>query len=120
MNTSKTKLILTLAVDYDLDGESAEALKEQLRGLIDHAVSNGQLSGDTAAMVDSWDMRVDELPYGNADDCVNTVPGMFSWLMTLPQPAYVYIDDGGLSLRCLESEDAYLEIGGHTPDDKED
>jgi hypothetical protein len=39
------------------------------------------------------------------DDIIN-------WLASLPMDATVYIDEGGLTLRCVEDEEAYLEVGG--------
>lgn len=42
-----------------------------------------------------------------------------NWLWGLPQGTDVYIDDGGLCLMAVGSN-AYLEVGGHTPDEPED
>lgn len=109
-----SKFILTLEVDYDLGGETADTMKEQLRGLVDHAVSNGQLSGDTAATVESWQMRVDLVPHR---DDVNSVPGIIAWSIALPEDAHVYIDDDGMRLKVVGDPEPYLELGGHSEDE---
>ncbi len=53
---------LNLKVKYDLDGEAVDTLRDQLRYLINHAVANGQLTGETSATVISWEMQVHEDP----------------------------------------------------------
>ena len=35
-----------------------------------------------------------------------------SWLNTLPKCGTVAIDEGGLTIVCLEEKDAYIEVGG--------
>ena len=34
------------------------------------------------------------------------------WLNTLPECGTVAIDEGGLTIVCLEEKDAYIEVGG--------
>jgi hypothetical protein len=34
------------------------------------------------------------------------------WLSTLPEDGTVAIDEGGLTMVCLENKDAYIELGG--------
>lgn len=38
------------------------------------------------------------------------------WLNTLPKDGSVAIDEGGLTMTCLEDEDAYIEVGGDSED----
>lgn len=40
------------------------------------------------------------------------------WLATLPADAHVGVDEGGLTLRVVEDDQAYLEVGG-MPDPEE-
>lgn len=42
------------------------------------------------------------------------------WLSTLTKGTKVYIGDDGMTLRSTLDPDAYLEVGGHTPDDEEE
>lgn len=42
------------------------------------------------------------------------------WLNTLDPLDEVYIDDGGLSLRSVQDDPAYIEVGGLTQDDDEE
>lgn len=41
-----------------------------------------------------------------------TVHLLKQWLNTLPEEAEVGVDDGGLALAVVDSEDCYFEIGG--------
>jgi hypothetical protein len=63
MTTPKqtTTLRLTLVVEYDLQGESVKALKENLWAIPRAATSNGDLTDDTNAEVISWDAEVEEI-----------------------------------------------------------
>ena len=44
---------------------------------------------------------------------------IFDWLCTLPDGADVYVDGGGLTLRCTQEPAAYLEVGGNPEEDSE-
>lgn len=58
--TSQTvALRLTLIVDYDLQGESIETLKEILLAIPKAAELNGELTQDTNAEVSKWKSEVD-------------------------------------------------------------
>ena len=41
---------------------------------------------------------------------------LLSWIDSLPDDAGIYIDDGGLALRCDVAPGAYLEVGGIADD----
>jgi len=43
---------------------------------------------------------------------------VMAWLETLPEGSGVFIDDGGLTLRCAEETEAYLEVGGSMDDEE--
>ncbi len=45
---------------------------------------------------------------------------LIRWLNTLPEDAHVGIDEGGLTLECVEDVQAYMEVGGMPEDDDED
>ncbi len=107
---------MTLEVAYDLGGESAETMKEQLQGLVDRAVANGELSGNTSAIVETWTASVvNDTEVGDTGD--NNNPDVIGvWLRTLSKGSHVYIDDDGLRLRVVGQE-AYIELGGYTPEE---
>jgi hypothetical protein len=44
---------------------------------------------------------------------------LIRWLRTLPDDSRVYIDEGGLILKCLEDQEAYMELGGEPMDTEE-
>jgi hypothetical protein len=48
------KLTLTLTVEYNPDGTKAEELKALLDQLVQEAVNNGRLTGETPATVESY------------------------------------------------------------------
>jgi hypothetical protein len=37
---------------------------------------------------------------------------LIRWLKTLPDDSHLAIDEGGLTLECVEDISAYMEIGG--------
>ena len=41
---------------------------------------------------------------------------VIDWLNALPENSTVYIDEGGLALRCFEDPEFYFELGG-APED---
>ncbi len=56
------KLRLTLEVEYNRNGETTDYLKELLRGIVDHAMGEGLVTGETEATVESYTATVEELP----------------------------------------------------------
>lgn len=56
------RLRLTLDVTYSLNGESADSLAELLRDLVQRAVGNGLLTGDTACEVEEYSMEARTYP----------------------------------------------------------
>jgi hypothetical protein len=56
-----TKLRLTLDVEYDLNGEEAYFLKNNLESLVFRAVGEGLLTAYSEAEVDHWSYKVEEV-----------------------------------------------------------
>lgn len=54
-------LRLTLDVEYVLNGESVQYLKECLERVAFRAASEGLLTGESVAYVEKWDSRVEEV-----------------------------------------------------------
>lgn len=59
MSTTAT-LRLTLDVTYEANGEDIGELKRMLEQAVERSIGNGMLTGETAAEVDSWSMKVAE------------------------------------------------------------
>lgn len=109
------RLTLQLTVDYDLHGVDPADMAANLQRLVERAIGEGLLTGETEAEVDTWVARVlDDTELGDVGD-VNSPDGIGAWLRSLDKDDHVFIDDDGMRLRVLDKE-AYIEIGGHTPD----
>lgn len=52
------KLRLTLDVDYENNGVSSEWLADNLRRMVENAIGNGILTGDSAAEVNTYQVLV--------------------------------------------------------------
>lgn len=52
----RIKLVLT--VDYDPNGVNDAELRRQLDSMIARAVGNGELTGESAAIVDTWHVEI--------------------------------------------------------------
>ena len=57
----KTKLRLTLDVEYELNGEEVYFLKNNLESLVFRAVGEGLLTGHSEAEVEYWTYEVEEI-----------------------------------------------------------
>lgn len=57
----KHKLVLTLTVDYSLNGEEISQLRSRLPRMIERSVGEGLLTGDGPAEVDEYSYRVEVL-----------------------------------------------------------
>lgn len=55
------KLRLTLDVEYELNGEEACFLKNNLESLVFRAMGDGLLTGDSDAEVECWTCEVEEM-----------------------------------------------------------
>ncbi len=58
------KLRLILDVTYNANGVSEEALRRRLADVVRHAMSQGLVTGDTAAFVTDHDYRVHRVEEG--------------------------------------------------------
>lgn len=59
--SKKVKLRLIVDVEYDSEGVPARVLRDMLEYIPQMASSNGMMSGDTEATVDTWSMRTVEV-----------------------------------------------------------
>lgn len=64
----RASLRLTLDVSYVLNGVSVEDMQAGLSRLVEHAISNGMLTGDSAAEVDEYAAEVVEQPEPLSED----------------------------------------------------
>lgn len=55
------KLKITLEIEYDPAGLPVLALRDLADDAINHAVGNGAFTGDTAATIEEWDLRIEEV-----------------------------------------------------------
>ncbi len=58
---SDITLQMTLTVKYDPNGTSQEWLERQLRYLAHQAAGEGQMSGESDATVDEWNVKVERI-----------------------------------------------------------
>lgn len=63
------RLVLTLTVDYDLNGVSIQELTNLIKDNIGWMIGDGGLTGDTPAEVDGWSIRTEHTIY--PEDKVN-------------------------------------------------
>lgn len=62
--SEKTTLVLTVTVEYELNGESPEYLSELLYKAATHLAGEGMLSGSSGANVCTWLADVKEVKRG--------------------------------------------------------
>ena len=68
-------LHLDLTVDYTLNGVSTQRLQERVRTLINNAIQEGMLTGETEAEVDEWRMDTVINPTHQHDDIRSHLQG---------------------------------------------
>ncbi len=112
------RLTLQLTVDYDLRGVDPADMAANLQRLVERAIGEGLLTGETEAEVDTWSGRViEDTELGDTGD-VNSPDVIGVWLRSLDKDDHVYIDDDGMRLKVVDKDD-YIELGGHTPEEEE-
>lgn len=52
------KLRLSLDIEYTLNGVSEQYLRRQLEFIMENAMSNGMVTGESDAEIENWDMRI--------------------------------------------------------------
>lgn len=57
----KLKLRLVLDVEYEPNGVSERHLRGQLEFMVENAMSNGLVTGETDAEIENWDMRINRV-----------------------------------------------------------
>jgi hypothetical protein len=62
-------LELTLRVDYNLNGEDGETMRQQLERAVQHLTNNGLLTGETAAEVEKWTAVIENVDGCHHPDC---------------------------------------------------
>lgn len=67
-NSDVVKLRLTLDVTYDLQGVGTEEMQARLHAMVQNAVSEGMLTGDTPAEVEAWETHVTEVPLADEEE----------------------------------------------------
>lgn len=67
-NSDVVKLRLTLDVTYDLQGVGTEEMQARLHVMVQNAVSEGMLTGDTPAEVEAWETHVTEVPLADEEE----------------------------------------------------
>lgn len=61
-STDTAKVRLTLDVSYILNGEPLDEMVANLEWMCQHAIGNGMLTGETAAEVDVYEVKVSRMP----------------------------------------------------------
>jgi len=56
--SDKTEIVLTVKVKYTRNGVTVEALKDNLRHMVDWAIGEGMLTHDTEAEVDKYKVAI--------------------------------------------------------------
>jgi hypothetical protein len=127
--TNKLRLVLSVTVDYDLDGTDPEDLRRNLATMVQYAAGEGMLTGDSAATVETLDWKVigRDRPLRERDDAEITEPAALAeWALLLDDDATVLLDDHKPRLVVLGQESRIyynlasfgLELGNHTPEDE--
>lgn len=63
LNEGQVRVRLTLEVNYDLQGESAENMQYLLERSVNSMIGNGGLSGDSMAEVDEYQVKTEIIPF---------------------------------------------------------
>ena len=67
MTDKKATLVLTVKVTYELNGTPIEDLKSRLRYIASNAAAEGMMTGDSEALVETWDARVGRIAAAPSD-----------------------------------------------------
>ncbi|WP_019025420.1 MULTISPECIES: hypothetical protein [unclassified Thioalkalivibrio] len=54
----KARILITLQLDYELNGELPPLASELAESTIEREIENGGFTGDTAMFINAWDLRV--------------------------------------------------------------